>query len=265
MFARSSSNKVNDDSPLGRPWLSVVIPCYNEELNIPNTVPLLSDKLATLVPSFELLLVNDASRDATGQLIDSLASQDAGLRAFHHPQNRGIGGGFVTGVRHARGDWFMLIPADLALDVNELHKYFDATPRADIVVGLRSNKDDYSFVRRLVSWTNITLIRVLFGMKERQFQYISLYRMEILRKIRIEYAASAFFFAEALIKAKGLGYRLTEVEISYMPRRAGKATGANPRAVINTLRDVLSFWLRWMTLGPRRAALAGHDTQAEAV
>lgn len=265
MFARSSSNKVNEDLPSGRPWLSVVIPCYNEELNIPTTVPLLRDKLASVLPSFELLLVDDASRDATGQLIDSLAAQDSRLRALHHTKNLGIGGGFVTGVNHARGEWFMLIPADLALDVNELHKYFDATPRGDIVVGLRSNKDDYSRVRRFVSWTNITLIRLFFGMKERQFQYISLYRMEILRRIRIEYAASAFFFAEILIKAKGLGYRLTEVEISYVPRRAGRATGANPRAVVNTLRDVWSFWLRWVTLGPRRAALAGRDTQAEVV
>lgn len=238
-----------------RPWLSIVVPCFNEELNIPTTVPLLCASLARQAPSFELLLVDDASRDRTGELIDRLAAQDVRLRVFHHPQNGGIGAGFVTGAKHARGEWFMLIPADLALDVKELSKYFEGAARADVVVGYRSNKADYSIVRRFISWSNITLVRVLFGMGERQFQYISMYRTALLHSIAIEFSSSAFFFPEILIKAKALGFRLTEVEIEYIPRQAGRATGANPRAVVRTLRDLFRFWLRWIALGPRRASL----------
>lgn len=226
------------------PFLSVVIPAYNEQDNLPVTTAALIEKLSGCVPSFELLVVDDASRDRTPAIADELAACDARVRVFHHPHNQGIGGGFVTGARNACGEWFMLIPADLALDPDELPKYFEAARHADVVVGIRSDKSDYTFLRRFVSWTNIRLIQVLFGMPQRQFQYISLYRTRLFREIEIEFSASAFFWAEVLIKARARGYCMTQVEISYVPRRTGRATGANPRLVARTVRDILYYWLR---------------------
>ncbi len=234
------------------PFLSVVIPAYNEQDNLPATARTLVAKLSACVPSFELLIVDDGSRDRTAAIADELAASDARVRAFHHPLNRGIGGGFVTGTRQACGEWFMLIPADLALDPDELSKYFDATRHADVIVGIRSDKSDYSPLRRFVSWTNIWLIQSLFGMPQRQFQYISLYRTRLFQEIEIEYGGSAFFWAEILIKARARGYRMTEVEIRYVPRETGTATGANPRLVMRTVRDLFHFWLR----GDWRGAIA---------
>jgi glycosyltransferase involved in cell wall biosynthesis len=230
-------------------FLSVVIPAFNEEANLAATVRTLLEKLGVCVPSFELLVVDDGSRDRTGAIADELAKHDPRTRAFHHPQNQGIGAGFVTAVAQARGEWFMLIPADLALDPDELGLYFEAAREADVVVGLRSDKRDYGPFRRFVSWTNITLVQLLFGMRERQFQYISLYRTRILRQVGIEYYRSAFFHAEILIKARAIGYRLTEVEIRYVPRQTGRATGAGWRQILRTMRDMSHFWLRgdWRT------------------
>jgi hypothetical protein len=93
-------------------------------------------------------------------------------------------------------------------------------------------------------------------MRERQFQYISMYRVEVLRQIKIEYWQSAFFLAEILIKAKALGYRLVEVEIIYTPRLTGRATGAKLTLVLRTVLDIFRFWLRWVRLG-RAAAYDG--------
>ncbi|MBI4790435.1 MAG: glycosyltransferase family 2 protein [Chloroflexi bacterium] len=225
-------------------FLSVVIPAYNEAQNLPKTVALLCDKLSACVPSFELLIVDDASRDRTGAVADELAANDARVLAIHHSENRGIGAGFVTALSQARGEWFMLIPADLAMDINELGKYFQAAQNADIAVGLRSDKSDYGLFRKLVSFTNITLVQRLFGMRERQFQYISLYRTHILREIGIEFYHSAFFHAEILIKAQARGYRLVEVEIGYIPRLLGRATGAKAWLIVHTMRDMVYFWLR---------------------
>jgi glycosyltransferase involved in cell wall biosynthesis len=194
----------------------------------------------------ELLIVDDASQDSTARLADQLADQHPQVRAVHHPQNLGIGGGFRTAVQHANGEWMILIPADLALQPDELRRYFDASEGADIVVGLRSDRSDYTLLRRLVSWTNIQLIRTLFGIELRQFQYISMYRMEVLRQIEIEYWQSAFFLAEILIKAHDLGKRLVEVEIHYAPRLTGKPTGAKLQLVVMTVLDIFSFWLRRM-------------------
>ena len=226
------------------------MPAYNEEAGMARNVGLLVSRLAQLDVSFEILIVDDGSSDRTGAIADELAAADPRVRAIHHPANRGIGGGFISGVAVATGEWLILIPADLALDLAELGKYLDATRGADVIVGIRSDRSDYSGYRLLVSWINIRLIQILFGMKERQFNYISMYRLTVLQRMKIEYWRNAFFHAETIIKAKTLGYRLVEVEISYVPRASGQPTGARPKLLIRTVRDMLRFWVRWVLRGP---------------
>jgi len=241
---------------IAQPYLTVLMPAYNEEAGLARSVDLLRSCLLDRVISFEILIVNDASRDHTGEIANGLATRYTDVRVVHHPENRGIGGGFVTGVADARGDWLILIPADLALQLAELPKYFDAAEDADVIVGIRSDRSDYSGYRLLVSWINIRLVQILFGMTERQFNYISMYRLAVLRQMRIEYWHSAFFHAETIIKAKALGHRLTEVEISYTPRTSGRPTGARPKLLVSTVRDMLRFWVRWIVRGPTAAARA---------
>jgi glycosyltransferase involved in cell wall biosynthesis len=240
--------------PTASPALTVLMPAYNEEAGLARSVDALRSCLSGLRVSFEILIVDDASRDRTGAIADELAALHADVRVVHHPENRGIGGGFVTGVAEALGSWLILIPADLALDLAELPKYFAAAEDADVVVGVRSDRSDYSGARLLVSWINIRLIQWLFGMRERQFNYISMYRAGVLRRMRIESWHSAFFHAETLIKAKALGYRLVEVEIRYVPRASGRQTGARPGQVVRTVRDLLRFWTKWVILGSARAS-----------
>jgi glycosyltransferase involved in cell wall biosynthesis len=227
------------------PFLTVLMPAYSEEASLAHGVRQVLAKLDALGVDAELLIVDDGSRDRTGEIADELAAGDERVRAVHHPINQGIGAGFVTGVVQARGKWLILIPADLALDLDELPRYLEAAPAADIVVGIRSDRSDYTLFRRLVSWVNIRLIQTLFGMKQRQFNYISMYRLDVLREIDIEYWHSAFFFAEVMIKARALGRRLVEVEIRYVPRTSGRATGANVRLIARTVRDLFHFWTRW--------------------
>ena len=224
--------------------LTVFIPAYNEQANLMQCVQVVQEKLSLLGVNHEILIVDDGSQDATGELAQALARRHTGVRLVRHAQNRGIGGAFVTAIQHAQGEWMILIPADLALHPDELRHYIDAAPNADVVVGLRSDRSDYTLLRKLISTTNICLIRWLFGMQLHQFQYISMYRLKVLRSMTIEYWRSAFFLAEVLVKARDMGCRLIEVEIRYAPRLQGKATGAKARLIISTLADMLHFWLR---------------------
>lgn len=229
----------------GRPWLSVVMPAFNEAANLESSVEALLAKLMELGVTAEILVVDDASRDRTGALAEALAARHGTVRALRHPRNLGIGGAFVTGARQAAGEWLILIPADLALDLNELPRYFEAAPRSDIVVGISSARNEYSWFRRVVSWWNVYLIQLLYGLPLRQFNYISLYRLETLRQITIDCWHSAFFFAEILIKAHALGKRLTEVDITYVPRSRGRASGVRLKLIASTVRDIGMFWLGW--------------------
>jgi len=227
------------------PAVTVFIPAYNEAGNLTHCVEVVLAKMDEMGVDAEILIVDDHSQDGTYQLAEDMASQNERVRCTHHTHNLGVGGAFRTALKQARGDWMIFIPADLALHPGELERYFEAAPQADIVVGLRSDRSDYTWPRRLVSWTNIHLIQILFGMKLRQFQYISMYRLDVLRKIDIEYWRSAFFLAEILIKARDQGCRLVEVEIRYAPRLSGKPTGAKVKFVFLTVADILRFWIRW--------------------
>jgi glycosyltransferase involved in cell wall biosynthesis len=235
-------------------FLTVFIPAYNEEKNLAHCVEILSSKIHELKLDAEILVVDDHSLDATGALADQIAELNPLVRVIHHQKNGGIGAGFMTARANAQGEWLILIPADLALEPDDLICYVEKTPNADVVVGLRSDRSDYTLARKIVSFVNIHLIQLLFNIKIRQFQYISMYRLNVLQEMDIEYAQSAFFLAEILIKAMALGKRLVEVDISYVPRAAGKGTGAQLRLIIRTVRDIAHFWLKWIWLGPETAS-----------
>lgn len=226
------------------PFLSILIPAYNEQAGLAGAVRQVLAKTEEMGISAEVIVVDDGSTDGTGAVADVLAAGDARVRAIHHPANRGIGGGFVTGVAAADGEWLILIPADLAIDLEELRTYLAAADVADLVVGVCPVRSDYAAFRRLVSWANVVLIQRLFGMPQHQFNYISMYRVALLRRIGIEYWHSAFFFAEAIIKAQRLGARIVEVRTTYVPRASGRATGARWGLILATGRDMLCFWWR---------------------
>lgn len=247
-----------------RPYLTVVMPAYNEAENLPRNVPRLVEKLESFQEYFEIVIVDDASTDATTAIAVSLALQDPRVRLCRHRVNKGIGQGFVTAVQTAKGQFLILIPADLALDLDELHKYLDLAPQSDIVVGRSSSRSDYSAFRALVSAVNIWLIRTLFGMEQQQFNYISLYRTQLLKEMDIEYTGSAFFFAEILVKARDQGACLREVDIGYAPREAGTQSGGNVLLIVRTVYDLFHFWLTRRLRRRRRGQPGALDKSVDA-
>jgi glycosyltransferase involved in cell wall biosynthesis len=226
--------------------LTVLMPVYNEEQNLIANVTQLIDKLDEFGIEFELLIVDDGSTDATPQLVDDLAASDRRVRAIHQPVHAGIGCALYTGFADARAEYTIFVPADLAMDLNEFSKYVEAAQKADIVVGLRSDRRDSLFSRKVISLLNIALLRLLFAMPVHQFQYICMYRTSLLQEIQLEYLHSAFIQAEVLIKARDMGCRLTEVTVGYIPRTGGVAKGANIKLVLQSGRDMLHFWVRWL-------------------
>lgn len=230
---------------LDHPFLTVLIPVYNEEKNILPTLKAISQKLTDLGTSFEALVVDDGSHDRTVDLLEEEIKQRPYLRLARHEKNRGPGSGIVTGIEHSHGKFIIFIPADLAMNIEHLERYLNASKEADVVVGLRSDRRDYSFFRKCVSQLNIFLIRSLFAMPYRQFNYISMYRTEIFRHITLS-SRSVFITAEIMIKARDAGFRLTEIEVGYVPRTFGRASGASLKSILKTTRDLFYVWYSWV-------------------
>src|SRR4051794_1818444 len=90
------------------PFLSVGMPVYNEAGQIERSLADLFPALEALARPFEVVLVDDGSRDETPQIVDRLATRDARIRALHHPRNLGIGAGIATAIDQSRGEFFIL-------------------------------------------------------------------------------------------------------------------------------------------------------------
>jgi len=122
--------------------LSVIFPAFNEEANIRNTVEAARMVLPKLAETWEIILVNDGSRDATTPICDELAAQYPEVRAIHHVENRGYGAALKSGILAARFDYIFFTDSDGQFDLQELENLIDWASHYEIVTGYRAKRQD---------------------------------------------------------------------------------------------------------------------------
>ncbi len=220
------------------------MPAYNEEENLAWVLPLLLEHLDRLARPFEIVVIDDGSRDRTAEVVQEVALGRPEVRLERHARNMGPGSGIPTGLRVARGEYAVFVPADLAIEPEDLLRRIQAGPGWDVVVGIRSDRRDYTLARKFVSHVNVFLLRLLFGLRLRQFNYLHLYRRAIFERIWPE-THGVFLTAEVLVKARDAGMAIREFEARYVPRTHGQATCGNSRVILRTVRDLLRFWAKW--------------------
>ncbi len=222
--------------------ISAVLPAYNEEALIGETVRGVAEALGRVTSDYEIVVVNDGSRDRTREVVLSLAAQDSRVRLVSHSRNRGYGAAVATGFASATKELVFLTDGDKQFDAREIERLMPELQRADIAIGYRSPRRDPA-IRRLNGWGWNLLVNSLFGYVARDVDCaFKLFRRDILRTLKV-YTSGATFSAEFLIKARRQGYRIAEVPVSHYPRRAGQATGAKPEVILRAFRELL--WLRF--------------------
>jgi glycosyltransferase involved in cell wall biosynthesis len=227
------------------PYFSVVMPAFNEERNVCTAIPTLIREFDQAGCSYEIIVIDDGSVDGTADAVRSLRATNSSIRLYSHRRNMGPGSGVYTGIAVARGTFVIFVPADLAMNPGELRKYIDASRDADVVNGLRSDRRDYGLFRKCMSIANIGLIRLLFGMRLRQYNYIQAYRRAMFDRFYPR-SMGVFITAEILVLARDAGFRTIEVEIEYLPRLIGTTGVVNWRSIRKTLVELAAFWIRWM-------------------
>jgi glycosyltransferase involved in cell wall biosynthesis len=237
------------------PALSFFFPAHNEAENIEALVAEALETLPSLADEFEIIAVNDGSRDATAEIADRLAAADPRVRAVHHEVNQGYGAALRSGFRAARYELVCFIDGDRQFKVIDLGRLLERMQRADapdVVLGYRLKRAD-PFIRLAYARAYRLALRIFFGLKVRDPDCAcKLFRREALQQIRLE-SGGAFMSAELLIKLQARGRRLQEVGVPHYPRTAGSPSGANPKVVFRAIRD---FWrLRIRMWRSRDAAL----------
>ena len=226
---------------LGR--FSYFFPAHNEEANLEGLVVEALASLPTLADEFEIVIVNDGSRDATGRIADELTAANPGIvRAVHHPTNLGYGAALRSGFRAAAFDHVGFTDGDRQFKVADLGRLVDRMAESDApdaVVGYRIKRAD-PLVRTVYARLYRLANRIFFGLRVRDVDCAcKLFRRAALEGIAVE-SGGAFFSAELLIKLEAAGRSVAEVGVPHYARTAGSPTGAKPTVVVRAVRD---FWL----------------------
>ncbi len=222
------------------PSISAVLPAYNEEKVIADTVASVVDALSGLTDDYEVVVVNDGSRDATRQVVEGLSAQNPCVRCVSHPVNRGYGAALWTGFTSANKDLVFLTDGDKQFDAREVSGFLPYTTEADLVIGYRDPRRD-PFMRLVNAWGWNILVRLLFGYVARDVDCaFKLFRRSILERVRVE-STGATFSAEFLIKSRRQGYRIKEMRATHYPRTVGKATGAKLSVILRAFKELVKL------------------------
>lgn len=224
--------------------LSVVIPCYNEELRLPRTIEQIERFLDGRQTQYELILVDDGSADGTPELMDTAAGTHAGVRVVRRP-HRGKGRALAAGVQVAEGDEILLTDADLSTPIEELGK-LEARLRngAGVAIGsraLRASRVEISqpIYRVLMGkvFNLIVQLVLLPGIWDTQCGF-KLFRAEVAKTVFAELITDGFGFdPEVLYRARKRGVKIAEVPVVWRNSAPTKVSAL--RSSLDMLRHVI--------------------------
>lgn len=225
--------------------LSVFLPAYNEEANLERTVKNVIENLEKNVSQWEIVIVDDGSKDKTGPIADKLAKADKNISVIHHHPNRGYGAAFKSGLYGTKYSWISFIDSDGQFDFKEIGRFIATQEKtqADMVIGYYLGRK-VTFTRKLNSKLWQLLVYLLFGLNVRDidcgFKLISKKVVDTIPRLQSE--RGAFISSEFLIKAKKKGFKIVEIGVQHYPRKFGEATGAKLNVIVQSFIDLFKLW-----------------------
>lgn len=205
--------------------------------------------LAPLFDAFEVLVVDDGSRDDTARQVERCLPESPHTRLLRHPTNRGYGAALRTGFEAARFDLVAFTDADCQFDLADLGRLAPLTTEYPIVAGYRADRKD-PWRRRFFSWGYNRLARTLLGTRLRDVDCaLKIFRREVLADLMPE-SRGFFVNSEMMTRARQLGFELIEVPVTHRPRASGESK-VSLREIPKTASKLLRFWWSNVVLGTR--------------
>lgn len=223
------------------PGLSASFPAHNEEDNVE---PMIADLLAALpefAERFEVIVVDDGSRDRTFERASAVAARDPRVRVVRHEINRGYGAAVWTGLVSGTLDYAFFTDGDRQFDVHQIADLLRALPGHDVVVGYRVDRQDNAIrIANAHAWN--WLIRLLFAVPVRDVDCaFKLFDRRVLQGLTIE-AGGAMFSSELLARLQSRGARIVEVPVRHLPREKGNASGGNPKVIARAFYELFRLY-----------------------
>jgi len=238
--------ETNLASTVSRPELSVVVPIYNEVESLPGLVQALTASLATSSFSYEIICVDDGSRDGSTELLKQQAASRSDLRAVILRRNYGQTAAIAAGFRYALGRVIVTLDGDLQNDPADIPRLISKIDEGfDLVSGWRKHRQDAALTRLLPSKIANWLIGRVTGLQLHDYGCsLKAYRSELVADMNLYGELHRFLPALALIE----GARITEIPVSHHPRRHGQSKYGLDRT-LRVLMDLftISFMKTFLT------------------
>jgi glycosyltransferase involved in cell wall biosynthesis len=216
--------------------ISITIPVYNEEQNLPLLYERLGAALAGINRPWEVILVNDGSRDGSAAVLDAFAARDARVKVIHLRRNFGQTAAMMAGVDHARGDIVISMDADLQNDPADIPRLIGKLDEGyDVVSGWRQDRKDHAIRRNLLSRVANRMISVISGVHLHDYGCsLKAYRKDVIKGVRLYGEMHRF----VPIYASWFGARIIELPVAHHARRHG-ASNYGVERVFKVLLDLV--------------------------
>ena len=203
------------------PYISIIVPAFNEAESLPELVDELSAAMKGLQYRYELIIVNDGSTDHTREYLDELAGKDFKIKVIHLRTNSGQTTAMMAGIDHAKGEIIIPIDADLQNDPADIpHLLAKIDEGYDVCSGWRKHRKDNPIVRTLPSRIANGCIRLITGVRLHDYGCtLKAYRREIIKEIKL-YGEMHRFIP---VYAKWIGAKVTEIPVCHRARTHGKS------------------------------------------
>lgn len=221
--------------------LTIIIPCFNEELDLEHTIKTNINDAKRYLKNFEIIVVNDGSTDDTLKIAERLDKKYSNIRIITHKKNLGLGAAIQSGVKISRYDLITYLPGDGQVYVGDIIVGLQKAKDADLVLTYRKNRSDYTLYRKFLSFCLTILIRILFGLKYKDYNWVHIYKKIIFSRIEIK-SNGVFFLGEIVIKAHREHLKIVEAESIYRPRRSGTSKTAKFQTILKAFFELLAIW-----------------------
>ena len=203
--------------------LTILMPAYNEEAGIAHTVDATLPILEAICSDFEFIVINDGSRDRTGEILAEMKKSRPNLMVLSYTPNRGYAEALRRGFAAATKPYIFFTDADMQFDVAEIPLLFEKIGNADMVVGVRVDRHD-PWARKVYSKVYNGMQRAFLGIRASDINCaFKLFRREFITSIPL-IAESFVINAECFLRAKQRGAQVAEVGVTHLPRTLGTTT-----------------------------------------
>ena len=230
--------------------LSIFFPAYNDAGTIASLALVAHMTARQITDDYEVIVVNDASPDHTGELLEEMVRTYPWLKVVHHPANRGYGGALRSGFAAATRELVFYTDGDAQYDPSEMAVLWSAlTDDVDLVNGYKISRSD-PLHRIVIGRIYHHTVKLLFGLKVRDVDCdFRLMRRSMFEVVRLE-KDSGVICLEMMKKFQDAGFRVAEHPVHHYHRAYGQSQFFNFRRILKTAIDVMKLW--W-TLVIRRA------------